>query len=90
MQTNLNFGILNTLNQILQQIEHDAAIVGLTIAGLMIVYYVIKIITEDDTNVSAHTKRWETLRKVFIGAALISAAGALVSFGAQLGGMLHV
>jgi mannose/fructose/N-acetylgalactosamine-specific phosphotransferase system component IID len=90
MKQTLNFGILNTLNQILQQIEHDAAIVGLTIAGLMIVYSVIKIITEDDTNVAAHTKRWETLRKVFLGAVLISAAGALISFGAQLGGMLHV
>jgi uncharacterized protein HemY len=86
----MNFGILNTLNTLLQQIQQDAATVGLTIAGLMIVIYVIKIMLEDDTNVAAHTKRWETLRKVFLGAVLISAAGALISFGAQLGGMLHV
>jgi hypothetical protein len=90
MQTNLNFSILGTLNSLLQQITHDAAAVGLTIAGLMIIISVIKIMLEDDTNVAAHTKRWENLRKVFIGAALISAAGAIISFGQSLGGQLHM
>jgi uncharacterized protein HemY len=85
----MNYGTLNTLNGILKNLQADAATVGLTIAGLMIVVYVILVMFTDDTNVSAHTKRWENLRKVFLCAALIAAAGAIVTFGQQLGGGLH-
>lgn len=85
----MNYGTLNQLNTILKNLQADAATVGLTIAGLMIVVYVIMVMFTDDTNVAAHNKRWENLRKVFLCAALIAAAGALVSFGQQLGGTLH-
>jgi hypothetical protein len=85
----MNYGTLNTLDGILKKLQSDAATVGLTIAGLMIVVYVIMVMFTDDTTVAAHSKRWENLRKVFLCAALIAAAGALVSFGQQLGGGLH-
>ncbi len=85
----MNYRTLNTLNVILQNLRADAATVGLTIAGLMIVIYVIMVMFTDDTNVNAHNKRWENLRKVFLCAALIAAAGAIVTFGQQLGGGIH-
>jgi hypothetical protein len=86
----MNYGILNTLNSILQKIQQDAVGVGLTIASLMIVIYSIMIMFDTDTSVTAHTKRWENIRKVFFTAFFIACAGALVSFGQQLGSMLHV
>ncbi|GHO50839.1 hypothetical protein [Ktedonospora formicarum] len=85
----MNYGTLKSLNGILGNLQKDAAVIGLTIAGLMIVVYVIIIMFENDTNVVAHQKRWENLRKVFLCAALIAAAGALISFGQQLGSALH-
>ena len=85
----MNYGTLDTLNTILKNLQADAATVGLTIAGLMIVVYVIMIMFNDDTNVVAHQKRWENLRKVFLCAALIGAAGTIITFGQQLGGGLH-
>ncbi|BCL79582.1 hypothetical protein ccbrp13_20470 [Ktedonobacteria bacterium brp13] len=85
----MNYTTLNSLNSILKNLQSDAATVGLTIAGLMIVVYVIMVMFTDDTNVSAHNKRWENLRKVFLCAALIAAAGAIVTFGQQLGQGLH-
>jgi uncharacterized protein HemY len=85
----MNYGTLNTLNTILQKIQQDAAGVGLTIAALMIVIYAIQVMFDSDTSVSAHTKRWENLRKVFYSAMLIAAAGAIISFGQQLGGGIH-
>jgi Type IV secretion system pilin len=85
----MNYGTLNTLNTILQKIQQDAAGVGFTIAALMIVINAIQVMFDSDTSVSAHTKRWENLRKVFYGAVLIAAAGAIISFGQQLGGGIH-
>ena len=85
----MNYGILNTLNTILQKIQQDAATVGFTIAALMIVIYAILVMFDTDTSVTAHTRRWENLRKVFFSAALIAAAGAIISFGQMLGGGLH-
>ena len=85
----MNYGTLNTLDGILKKLQADAATVGLTIAALMIIVYTILVMFTDDTSVAAHTRRWENLRKVFICAAIIAAAGALVTFGQQLGGGLH-
>jgi hypothetical protein len=85
----MNYGTLNTLNSILQNLKSDAATIGLTIASLMIVIYSILVMVTDDTNVAAHHKRWENLRKVFVCAALIAAAGAIISFGQDLGSLLH-
>lgn len=85
----MNYGTLNALNAILKNLQSDAATVGLSIAGLMIVIYVIIVMFTDDTNVSAYHKRWDNLRKVFLCAALIAAAGTIVTFGQQLGGGLH-
>ena len=82
----MNYSTLNTLNNVLKNLQSDAATVGFTIAGLMIVIYVMYIMFDTDTNVAAHNKRWEHLRKVFICAALIAAAGAIITFGQQLGG----
>ena len=85
----MNYGTLNTLNGILKNLQSDAATVGLTIAGLMIIISVILIMFDTDTSVGSHTKRWDHLRKVFLCAALIAAAGAIVTFGQQLGGAIH-
>lgn len=85
----MNYGALRSLNDILGNLQKDAATIGLTIAGLMIVVYVIMIMFENDTNVVAHQKRWKNLRKVFLCAALIAAAGAIITFGQQLGTALH-
>jgi hypothetical protein len=85
----MNYGALRSLNNILGNLQKDAATIGLTIAGLMIIVYVIMIMFENDTNVVAHQKRWENLRKVFLCAALIAAAGAIITFGQQLGAALH-
>ena len=85
----MNYGTLNTLNGILKNLQSDAATVGLTIASLMIIVSVIMVMFDSDTTVATHTKRWENLKKVFLCAALIAAAGTLVTFGQQLGGGLH-
>jgi hypothetical protein len=85
----MNYSILSQLNGILKNLQADAATVGFSIASLMIVVYVIMVMFTDDTNVAAHQKRWENLRKVFVCAALIAAAGAISTFGQQLGGGLH-
>ncbi|GCE09192.1 hypothetical protein [Dictyobacter aurantiacus] len=85
----MNYGTLNTLNNILKNLQSDAATLGLTIAGLMIIVYVIMVMFTDDTNVTAHNKRWQNLQKVFLCAALIAAAGAIVTFGQQLGHAIH-
>jgi hypothetical protein len=85
----MNYGTLKTLNDTLKNLQADAATLGLTIASLMIVVSVILVMFDTDTSVGAHTRRWENLRKVFICAALIAAAGSLATFGQQLGGGLH-
>ena len=84
----MNYGILSQLNGTLKNLQADAATIGFTIASLMIIVYVILVMFTDDTNVAAHQKRWENLRKVFVCAALIAAAGAIATFGKQLGGGL--
>jgi len=85
----MNYATLQRLNTILKNLQADAATVGLTIAALMIIISVILIMFDTDTSAVAHTKRWENLRKVCVCAALIAAAGTLVTFGQQLGGGLH-
>jgi hypothetical protein len=85
----MKYGTLDTLNNILKNLQADAATVALTIAGLMIIISVILIMFDTDTNVGSHAKRWEHLRKVFLCAALIAAAGAIVTFAQQLGGAIH-
>lgn len=85
----MNYQILGQLNGVLKNLQSDAATVGLTIAGLMIVVSAIWIMLDNTSNVGVHKDRWEQLRKVFVCAALIAAAGALVSFGQLLGGALH-
>lgn len=86
----MNYGTLNSLDGILTRLKEDAATVGFTIAGLMIVISAIMIMFTDDTNIATHSKRWDTIRKVFACAVVIGAAGAIISFGQQLGGGLHV
>jgi uncharacterized membrane protein len=87
----MHYGALNSLNDILQNLKSDAATIGLTIASLIIIISTIYIMFDIDTNnVGAHTRRWDKVRIAFIGAAIIAAAGALVSFGQQLGGAIHV
>ena len=85
----MKYGILNQLNTILANLQADAATLGLTIAGLMIVISAILILFDTNTTVGAHKDRWSELRKVFICAALITAAGAIISFSKQLGGGLQ-
>lgn len=85
----MKYGTLDTLNNILKNLQADAATVALTIASLMIIISVILIMFDTDTNVGSHAKRWEHLRKVFLCAALIAAAGAIVTFAQQLGGAIH-
>jgi hypothetical protein len=84
----MNYAILGQLATILRNLQSDAASLGFTIASLMIIIYVIIVMTTDDTNVALHQKRWENLRKVFICAVVIAAAGAIATFGKQLGGGL--
>lgn len=85
----MNYGTLSTLDDVLKHLQSDAVVVGLTIASLMIVIYTIGVMLTDDTNVAAHNKRWENIRKVFLCAALIAAAGAIITFGQQLGALIH-
>lgn len=85
----LNYSTLNKLNDVLKHLQADAATIGFTIAGLMIIISVILVMFDTDTNVAAHDKRWEHLRKTFLCAAVIAAAGAIVTFGQQLGGGLN-
>lgn len=84
----MNYGTLQRLNAILSGLQQDAVTIGFTIAGLMIAIYCIMIMFDHDTSPTAHTKRWENLRKVLICAAIIAGAGALISFSRQLGGGL--
>ena len=85
----MNYGTLNTLNNVLKNLKTDVATVGFTVAALMIVISLIMIMFDTDTSVVAYTKRWDTVRKLFICAALLSATGALVLFGQQLGGSMQ-
>ena len=85
----MNFGTLNTLNTVLQQLKSDAITIALTIAGLAIVIAVMFIMFDSDTNVGAHTKRWEYLRRLFICTILIASIGAIIAFGQQIGGAIH-
>ena len=85
----MNYGTLNRLNDILSGLKNDAVTVGFTIAGLMVAIYAIMIMFDQDTSPSAHIKRWENMRKVFVCAAIIAAIGAIISFSQQLGGGLN-
>jgi hypothetical protein len=85
----MNYGTLNSLNGILKNLQADAATIGLTIAGLVIVISTVYIMFDTDTNVGKYNKSWDKVRTAFICAAVIAAAGALVTFGQQLGGAIH-
>lgn len=85
----MNFGTLNALNNVLQQLKSDAVTIALTLAGLAMVIAVMFIMFDSETTVGAHHKRWEHLRKLFICAILLSSFGAILAFGQQIGAALH-
>ncbi len=86
----MNYTTLNSLNDLLKNLKSDAVTIGLTIASLMIVIYVILVMVDIGPEVGVHKDRWAQLRKVFLCAFLIAAAGTLVSFGDQLGNAIHI
>jgi hypothetical protein len=82
MQTLVN------LNTIVQGLQHNAAIIGTTMAGLLIAVYSVAIMLNNDQSPAARTQRWEQLKRVFVCAAIIAGAGAFVQFATGLGGMI--
>lgn len=85
----MNYGTLTTLNDILKNLQSDIATIAFSIAGIMMVVCIMLIMFDTDTNVAAHGKRWETLRRMFVCVILLSAAGAIILFGQQLGKAIH-
>ena len=85
----MNYTTLGRLNTILMNLQKDAVVIGFTIAGLMVTITAIILMFDQDTSPTAQNRRWEGLRRVLISAAIIAAAGALISFSRQLGGSLN-
>lgn len=85
----MNYGILNALDTVLQKLLSDIALIGFTIASLTIVISVILIMFDTDTSVTARSNRWQLLRRAFIGAVIIAAASALITFAEQIGHAIH-
>lgn len=86
----MHFGALNSLNNVLQQLKADVVTIALTLVGLAIVGAVIFIMFDSEATVGAHNKRWDYLRKLFICAIILSSFGAIIAFGQQIGGAIHV
>ncbi|GAC1308981.1 MAG: hypothetical protein NVSMB27_46420 [Ktedonobacteraceae bacterium] len=79
---------LTHLNTIVSLLQHNAARVGITAAGLLVSVYCIGIMLNTDTSPAARTERWGQLKKVFLCAGIIAGTGAFVQFATGLGGML--
>ncbi len=78
---------LTNLNHIVTILQQNAAKIGVTLAGLMIAIYAIKIMLTPSNPVT-HRSRWEGLTTVLICAGIIACTFALVQFVTGLGGML--
>jgi hypothetical protein len=79
---------LNNLNTLILQLQQHAVQIGITIAGLLVAIYAVKIMLEYDTSPAARSERWSHLKRVFLCAAIIAAAGAFVQLATGLGHML--
>lgn len=81
-------GTFDTLNQLLLAIEGKGVIIGGTVAELMVVFYAIAIMLNNDQSPQARTERWEKLRRVFICAGIIAAATVIIGAATGLAGQL--
>lgn len=81
-------GILNNLNMVLAVLQQNAITIGFTVAGLLVAFYAIKIMLDNDNSPQARTARWESLTRVIICAVIIAAVGAFITFARQIGGAL--
>jgi hypothetical protein len=79
---------LTNLNHVVDLLQQNAAKIGITAAGLLVAIYCVGIMLNSDSSPTARTERWEKLRRVFLCAAIIAAAGAFVQLATGLGGML--
>lgn len=79
---------LTKLNDLVKLLQQNAAIVGVTIAGLLIAIYSVAIMLNNDQSPAARTQRWEQLQRVFICAAIIAGTGAFAQFATGLGNLL--
>jgi hypothetical protein len=79
---------LTNLNNLLSLLQQNAAKIGITVAGLLIAVYTMVIMMSNDNSPAGRVERWAQLKKVFVGAAIIAATGALIQFATGLGGML--
>jgi len=86
----MNYGTLQSVHDILQNLEKDIASIGLVIALLAIVIIAIWLMISHDTSPTAHSKRWERLHVVLIGVGIIASASLLVGFIQQLTSGLHL
>ena len=83
-----NYPTLDQLNAILYNLERDTMQLGFTIATLMIVVYTIMVMFDFNLGAKMRTDRWEEIRKVFLCAAIIAAAGTIIGFSQVLGGTI--
>ncbi len=79
---------LNSLNQLVTLLEQNAARIGITLAGLMVVVYSIIILANHDNSPAARAERWAHLKKTFAVAFIIGGTGVLVQLFVNLGGMI--
>jgi hypothetical protein len=84
----IEMNTLNNLNTVIAQLQQNAARIGITIAGLLVAIYAVKIMLDQDTSPAARAERWSHLKRVFLCAAIIAAAGAFVQLATSLGQML--
>jgi hypothetical protein len=79
---------LNSLNQLVTLLEQNIAKIGITLAGLMVVIYSIKILVTTDNSPAGRAERWGSLRTAFIVAFIIGGVTVFVQFFVNLGGMV--
>jgi hypothetical protein len=69
-------------------LEHNAAKIGITAAGLLVVVYSIGIMLNGDMSPATRQERWGKLKNVFICAVIIAGVGAFIQLALSFGGML--
>ena len=82
--------VLDKLNNVISQLQQHASLIGITLAGLMIGIYTMKIMLNSDTSVAASSQRWKDLERVLLCAGIITATFTFVQFAQNIAGMLKV
>jgi len=81
----MNFPALDNLNAILNLLQGSLVTVMFTLAGVIGVVAIGKILLDHDTSPAARSQRWDKLILVFICIGLLAGLGALIAFARSFG-----